>query len=83
MAKRTTTTRKKKPATEVKDLSYEDAIEQVEAIADKIESGEIGLEESVEQYERGVVLIKHCRAILDKAETRVSKLALDDDADQE
>ncbi len=78
MPKRTTKKTITKAKASVGDLSYEQAIEQVEAIADKIEAGEIGLEDSVEQYERGVVLIKHCRSILDKAETRVKKLALDD-----
>ena len=73
MAKRTT---KKIPDTD--ELTYEQAIEQVEAIADKIEAGEIGLEDSVEQYERGVALIKRCRSILEQAELRVQKLALVD-----
>lgn len=59
------------------DLSYEDAVAQVEQIADRIESGEIGLEDSLKQYERGMALIRHCRAILDRAEQRVSELTPD------
>lgn len=61
-------------------LSYEDAIEQVEAIADRIESGDIGLEDSIKAYERGVALLKRCRQILDRAEQRITELTIDDDA---
>lgn len=43
----------------------------------RIESGEIGLEESLARYEEGVALIKRCRAILDVAEQRVEELADD------
>jgi len=55
-------------------LRYEQAIEQLEALIERIESGEIGLEESLKQYEHGVKLIQRCRAILDSAETRITEL---------
>jgi len=60
------------------DLSFEEAVEQVEALIDGIETGEIGLEESIEQYEQGMKLIGHCKAILDRAEQRIAKLAVDE-----
>jgi exodeoxyribonuclease VII small subunit len=63
---------------ELKDLSFEDAIERVEALIDRMESGEIGLEESIGQYEQGTKLLSHCRAILERAEQRIAKLAADD-----
>jgi exodeoxyribonuclease VII small subunit len=72
-----------KEKTDANEPTYEQAIEQVEAIADKIEAGEIGLEDSVEQYERGIALIKRCRSILEQAELRVQKLALVDREDDE
>jgi len=59
------------------DLSFEEAVEQVEAVIDGIENGEIGLEESIEQYERGMKLLTYCKTVLDRAEQRIAKLAAD------
>jgi exodeoxyribonuclease VII small subunit len=56
------------------DLGFEEALEQVEAIIEKVESGQIGLEEAIAQYERGAALILRCRKILDRAEQRVQEL---------
>ena len=56
---------------------FEDAIEQLESIIEKVESGQIGLEESLLQYERGMKLIKQCRQILDAAEQRIEELGVD------
>lgn len=56
------------------EIGFEASVEQVEALIDKIEQGEIGLEESVEAYEKGVALIKRCRGILDHAEQRITEL---------
>lgn len=55
-------------------LSFEQAVERVEAIIERIESGEAGLEDSIAQYEKGVVLLGRCRAILDRAEQRIEEL---------
>ena len=53
---------------------FEQSIAEVEAIIQRIETGEVGLEESITQYERGVGLIRQCRAVLDKVEQRVADL---------
>lgn len=53
---------------------FEEAVEQLESILERIESGEIGLEESLAEYERGMKLIQHCRAILGRAEQRIREL---------
>lgn len=53
---------------------FERSIAEVEAIIQRIEAGEVGLEESITQYERGVGLIRQCRAVLDKVEQRVADL---------
>lgn len=57
-------------------LSYEQAVEQLEEIVERIESGEIGLGDSIAQYERGVRLIARCRAVLDQAEQKIAELDL-------
>ena len=61
-------------ATAETDLTYEAAVEELESIIDQIESGNIGLEQSIRRYERGAALLKHCRAILDQAEQRITEL---------
>jgi exodeoxyribonuclease VII small subunit len=57
-----------------KQPSFEEALKQLESLADRIERGEIGLEESIREYERGMKLVAHCRAILTRAEQRIEKL---------
>ncbi len=58
---------KKKP-------TFEEALEQLEEIAERIEQGKIGLEESISQYERGMGLVKQCREVLAKAELKIQQL---------
>ena len=60
-----------------KNLSFEQAIDRLEDIVERIESGEVGLEAALEQYEQGQSLIKRCRGILDKAERRIAELTED------
>jgi exodeoxyribonuclease VII small subunit len=55
-------------------LSFEDALAQIEAIIERIESGQTGLEQSLAEYERGVGLINHCRSKLDRARQQVEDL---------
>jgi exodeoxyribonuclease VII small subunit len=56
------------------ELDFERAVEQVEKIIERIESGQIGLEASIAEYERGVGLIRRCRQVLERAEQRVDEL---------
>jgi exodeoxyribonuclease VII small subunit len=55
-------------------LTFEQAIEELTGIVEKIELGEIPLQESIEQYEKGMALIKHCRSILEKAEKKIEQI---------
>jgi exodeoxyribonuclease VII small subunit len=59
----------------VKDLSYEQALAELEAIIESLESGNLQLDETMTLYERGQTLTQHCVELLDKAELRVKKLA--------
>jgi len=59
-------------------LSFEEAIKELTGIVGKIEQGEIPLQDSLEQYEKGMSLIKHCRGILQKAEKRIEKISKED-----
>ena len=56
-------------------MTFEQALENLEKIVAQIESGRIGLEESITRYEEGIKLIQQCRLILDAAEKRIQLLA--------
>ncbi|MFH1881131.1 MAG: exodeoxyribonuclease VII small subunit [Planctomycetota bacterium] len=64
----------KKQKEDVGGLSFEEAIKELTNIVGKIEQGEIPLQDSLEQYEKGMTLIKHCRDILQKAEKQIEKI---------
>jgi len=57
-----------------KKLKFEEALKQLETIAEQIERGTIGLEESIDKYEEGMALVKQCRDILSKAELKIQQL---------
>jgi len=59
---------------DIGEMSFEDAIKELTGIVGKIEQGEIPLQDSLTQYEKGMALIKHCREILQKAEKRIEKI---------
>ena len=56
-------------------VTFEQALGKLERIVEQIESGQIGLEESIARYEEGVALIKQCRTILDAAEKKIQLLS--------
>ena len=60
-------------------LSFEEAIKELTNIVGKIEQGQIPLQDSLSQYERGMALINHCRTILQKAEKRIEKIATEEE----
>ena len=60
---------------DISKLSFEEAIKELTGIVEKIEQGEIPLQDSLTKYEKGMALIKHCREILAKAEQRIEKIA--------
>jgi len=62
---------------DIDQLSFERAIEELEAIVKRLEDGKVPLEESVAIYERGEVLKRRCEELLRQAEARVEKITLD------
>jgi exodeoxyribonuclease VII small subunit len=60
---------------DIPNLNFEQAIKELTGIVNKIEQGEVPLQESLEQYERGMSLIQHCRTILKRAEERIEKIS--------
>lgn len=62
--------------TDIKDLSFEKALKELETIVSRLERGDVELEESITIYERGEALREHCDRLLKQAEARVEKLTV-------
>jgi len=62
----------------MKEKKFEDALQELEAIVKRLESGELSLEESLKAFEDGVSLSKYCFKKLEEAEKRVSILMKDE-----
>jgi len=65
---------------DINNLNFEQALEQLTQLVEKLESGQLPLEDSVAAFEKGVKLSRRCEALLDQAEQRLQVLG-DQDAD--
>ncbi|MFT6075464.1 MAG: exodeoxyribonuclease VII small subunit [Yoonia sp.] len=61
---------------EVKKMSFEDAIKELETVVGQLERGDVALDESIALYERGAALKARCEAKLKEAEEKVAKITL-------
>ena len=61
-----------------KDNNFESNIKKLEFIVDKLESGDIGLEESVKLYEEGMKIKKICDKKLKDIEMQIKKIKIED-----
>lgn len=61
----------------IKDLSFEEALEELETIVEKLERGDALLDESISIYQRGAELKSHCEGKLKNAQLKVEKIVLD------
>jgi len=59
---------------DISSLSFEDALAELERIVKGLEGGQQKLEDSLNAYERGALLRRHCEAKLAEAETRVQAI---------
>lgn len=59
------------------ETSFEQALERLEAIVDRLEQGELPLEEALAVFEEGVALTRRCAGELDSAERRIDELVRD------
>ena len=64
------------PDDDIKDMSFEVALRELETIVGKLESGQAPLAESIAIYERGEALKAHCETLLKAAEMRIEKITL-------
>ena len=59
--------------------SFEEALQKLESLVEKMESGDTSLERSLESFEEGMHLIRACREQLENAEQKVQSLIKDSD----
>ncbi len=56
------------------ELSFEEAFDQLEQVVQRLEGGDLPLQEALALYERGMGLANHCQGLLDQAELRVTQV---------
>jgi exodeoxyribonuclease VII small subunit len=58
----------------IKAPDLEGSIAEINKLIEQMEQGELSLEQSLEKFERGITLIKHCQKVLAEAEQKVQIL---------
>ena len=61
----------------VMEMSFEDAMRELEQVVSDLERGDVALEESIKLYERGAELKKRCETKLKEAEEKVAAITID------
>ncbi len=61
----------------VANMSFEEAMVELEQVVGKLESSQVALDDSITLYERGADLKKHCENKLKQAEEKVAQITLD------
>jgi len=64
---------------DIAELSFEDALAQLEGIVRNLEGGDSALDDAIASYERGAALKRHCESKLRQAQARVEKISLGPD----
>lgn len=67
----------------VSEMSFEEAMAELEAVVSKLESSQVALDDSIKLYERGAELKKHCQEKLKAAEEKVAQITLSPDGKPE
>jgi exodeoxyribonuclease VII small subunit len=60
------------------EMNFEDKLSELETIVEKLEKGQLSLDDSLELFEHGIILSRECNAILKNARQKVEKLIEDD-----
>ncbi len=68
---------------EIADMNFEEALQELEIIIEKLESGEVPLEETIALYDRGSELKKHCELKLQSAEEKIQRISLSQKASED
>jgi len=68
-----------KDAKKIEDIKFEDALSRLESIVEKLEGGDLPLEESLEAFEEGIRLSRICSKRLEEAERKIEVLTKGED----
>lgn len=63
----------------VAQMSFEEAMKELEAVVGQLDRGDVALDQSIRLYERGAALKKRCEDELARAEEKVAQITLDGD----
>ena len=61
---------------QVSEMSFEEALKELEQVVGQLESGSVDLDKSIALYERGADLKRHCEAKLAQAQARIEQITL-------
>ncbi|WP_297615251.1 exodeoxyribonuclease VII small subunit [uncultured Roseicyclus sp.] len=61
----------------IAEMSFEEAIRELEQVVSALDRGDVALEDSIKLYERGAALKARCEAKLKEAEEKVAQITLD------
>lgn len=64
---------------DIKSMSFEQALQELEQIVRALEEGETSLDGAIDSYERGALLKRHCEEKLAQAKSRVEKISVGPD----
>ena len=73
---------KEEPMPQEEEISLEEAFEQIEEVISHLETEEITLEQSFQEYNRGMKLLKHCNETIDRVEKKVLQINEDGGLDE-
>lgn len=66
-----------------KPIHFEKSMAELEEIVMQLEKGELSLEDSLKQFEKGITLARKCQEVLNQAEQKIELLAMSDAASSE
>ena len=61
----------------MEELSFEESLEQLEEIVNKLESGDVPLDDAIDEFTKAMNLVKVCNAKLNNAEEAIAKIVKD------
>ena len=70
---------KQKIPGDIRKMSFEQALTELEQIVARLEGGDVDLEDSIETYTRGTLLKRHCEAKLRAAQEKIDKIVVGPD----
>ncbi|MER2063736.1 MAG: exodeoxyribonuclease VII small subunit [Alkalibacterium sp.] len=65
-----------------KEKTFDEAMKELETIVQKLEQGDVPLEEALDQFQEGIKLSRYCKSIVEDAEKTVTKMVNENGTEQ-